>query len=73
MTTKILALMDALNNLVRFRLMPGQCFDSVDVPPLIDGLECDAFISDKAFGRKTIIASSVSEKTVEHGSLGPVF
>ena len=47
MTTKILALTDALGNLVRFRLMPGQRFDSVDVPPLIDGLEFDAFIADK--------------------------
>ena len=38
MTTKILALTDALGNLVRFRLMPGQRYDSVEVPPLIDGL-----------------------------------
>lgn len=42
MTKKILALTDALGNLVRFRLMPGQCFDSVDVPPLIKDLEFDA-------------------------------
>lgn len=46
MKTKFLALTDALGNLVRFRLMPGQCFDSVDVPPLIDGLEFDAFIAE---------------------------
>ncbi|WP_149026388.1 IS5 family transposase [Acetobacter aceti] len=56
MTTKILALTDALGNLVRFRLMPGQRFDSVDVPPLIDGLEFDAFIADKAFDSNSIIA-----------------
>ena len=31
MTTKILALTDALGNLVRFRLMPGNRFDSVGV------------------------------------------
>lgn len=55
MTTKILALTDALGNLVRFRLMPGQRFDSVNVPPLIDGLEFDAFIADKAFDSSTII------------------
>lgn len=42
-------LTDALDNLVRFRLMPGQSVDSVDVPPLIDDLEFDAFITDKAF------------------------
>lgn len=56
MTTKILALTDALGNLVRFRLMPGQRFDSVEVPPLIDGLKFDAFIADKAFDSNAIIA-----------------
>lgn len=35
MTTKILALTDALGNLVRFVLLPGQRFDTVGVPPLI--------------------------------------
>ena len=38
MTTKILALTDALGNLVRFVLLPGQRFDTVGVAPLIDGL-----------------------------------
>ena len=47
MTTKILALTDALGNLVRFRLMPGQRHDSVEVPPLIDGLAFDGLIADK--------------------------
>ena len=56
MTTKILALTDALGNLVRFRLMPGQRFDSVEVPPLIDGLDFDSFIADKAFDNNAIIA-----------------
>ena len=31
MTTKILALTDALGNLVRFVLLPGQRFDTVGV------------------------------------------
>jgi hypothetical protein len=35
MTTKILALVDALGNLVRFILLPGQRYDTVGVPPLI--------------------------------------
>ena len=56
MTTKILALTDALGNLVRFRLMPGQRFDAVDVPPLIEGLSFDALIADKAFDSNAIIA-----------------
>ena len=38
MTTKILALTDALGNLVRFTLLPGQRFDTVGVPPLLDGM-----------------------------------
>src|SRR6185312_4090782 len=42
MTTKILALTDALGNLVRFRLMPGNRYDSVEVPPLIDGIAFDS-------------------------------
>ena len=37
-TTKILALTDALGNLVRFVLLPGQRFDTVGVAPLIDGV-----------------------------------
>ena len=47
MTTKILALTDALGNLVRFVLLPGQRFDTVGVPPLIEGLAFDALIADK--------------------------
>ena len=49
MTTKILALTDALGNLVRFVLLPGHRFDTVGVAPLIDGLAFDGFIADKAF------------------------
>ena len=49
MTTKILALTDALGNLVRFILLPGQRFDTVGVPPLLDGIDFDGLIADKAF------------------------
>jgi transposase len=56
MTTKILALTDALGNLVRFRLMPGQRYDSVDVPPLINGIAFDGLIADKAFDSNALIA-----------------
>jgi len=47
MTTKILALTDALGNLVRFRLMPGQRYDSVEVPPLIEGIAFDGLIATR--------------------------
>jgi transposase len=56
MTTKILALTDALGNLVRFVLLPGHRFDTVGVAPLIDGLAFDGFIADKAFDSNSIIA-----------------
>jgi transposase len=56
MTTKILALTDALGNLVRFVLLPGHRFDTVGVPPLIDGLQFDALIADMAFDSNAIIA-----------------
>jgi transposase len=57
MTTKILALTDALGNLVRFVLLPGQRFDTVGVPPLIDGVAFGALIADKAFDSDAIIAN----------------
>jgi transposase len=56
MTTKILALTDALGNLVRFELLPGHRFDTVGVPPLIEGVEFEALIADKAFDSDAIIA-----------------
>jgi transposase len=56
MTTKILALTDALGNLVRFVLLPGQRFDTIGIPPLLDGIEFDALIADTAFDSNAIIA-----------------
>ncbi|MEG3146758.1 IS5 family transposase [Sphingomonas sp. RT2P30] len=56
MTTKILALTDALGNLVRFVLLPGQRFDTVGVAPLIEGIEFGALLGDKAFDSNDIIA-----------------
>jgi transposase len=57
MSTKILALTDALGNLVRFVLLPGHRFDTVGVPPLIDGASFGALIADKAFDSNAIVAS----------------
>ena len=44
-----MALVDALGNLVRFILMPGQRHDSVGVEPLIEDIHFDALLADKAF------------------------
>ena len=49
MTTKIVALVDALGNLVRFMLLPGQSHDMKGVAPLIQGVSFGALLADKAF------------------------
>jgi transposase len=56
MTTKILALTDALGSLVRFRLLAGHRFDTVGVAPLIKDIEFGGLIADKAFDSNTILA-----------------
>ena len=55
MTTKILALTDALGNLVRFVLMPGHRFDTVGVPPLIEDIAFGGLLGDKAFDSNAIL------------------
>ncbi len=55
MTTKILALTDALGNLVRFELLPGHRYDTVGVEPLIRGIDFGGLIADKAFDSNWII------------------
>src|ERR671910_2449338 len=56
LTTKIVALVDALGNLVRFVLLPGQRHDSVGVAPLLKDLDFDALLADKAFDGDTLRA-----------------
>jgi hypothetical protein len=55
-TTKILALTDALGNLVRFELLPGQRYDTVGVARLIKGVAFGGLIADKAFDVDWIVA-----------------
>lgn len=54
-TIKILALTDALGNLIRFELLPGYRFDTVGVEPLVKGLEFEDLIADKAFDNDAIV------------------
>lgn len=49
MTTKIVALVDALGNLVRFVLRPGQTHELGAVEPLLAGVAPQALLADKAF------------------------
>jgi transposase len=54
-TTKILALTDALGNLVRFVLLPGHRHDTKGLATLIEGITFDGLIADKAFDADWII------------------
>jgi transposase len=56
LTTKVVALADALGNLVRFVLLPGQRHDSLGVERLITDIEFAALIADKAFDNNAIRA-----------------
>lgn len=47
--TKIVALVDALGNLVRFLLLPGQAHDMNGVALLIRDVSFGALMADKAF------------------------
>ena len=48
MTTKIMALTDALGNLIDFRLLPGQAHDLRATAALIEGLGCGRLLADRA-------------------------
>ncbi len=48
-TTRILALVDALGNLARFRLMPGQRGETTCVAALLDGLSSGVLLGGKAY------------------------
>ena len=52
-----MALVDALGNLIRFLLLPGQRHDSIGVEPLITGLDFEALIGDKAFDNNWLRAN----------------
>ena len=56
MSTKILALTDALGNLVRFALLPGHCHDGIGVAPLIEDVTLEGLIADKAFDSNALVA-----------------
>lgn len=51
-----MALVDALGNLSRFILLPGQRHDSIGVKPLITDVEFAALIGDKAFDNNALRA-----------------
>ena len=42
-------MVDGLGNLVTFALLPGQRHDLIGVPFLLDGVEFEALIADRAY------------------------
>ena len=61
-----MALTDALGNLVRFTLLPGQRHDTIGVAPLIEGIAFGALIADKAFDANGIIEEWMSAAQPRH-------
>ena len=55
MTTKILALTDALGNLVRFVLLPGQRHDLQGISELLQDIDLQALLADKAFDANWLV------------------
>jgi transposase len=56
-STKIHALVDALGNPVELMLTPGQAHDLVCAEPLIENVEPDALLGDKAFDSDSFIST----------------
>ena len=55
MTTKILALTDALGNLVRFVLLPGQRHDLQGISEILQDVDLQALLADKAFDTNWLV------------------
>ena len=49
LTTKVVAVVDALGCPVRFTVLPGQAHDLTGVPELLDGLPFGTLVGDRAF------------------------
>ena len=64
MTSKIMALTDALGNLIDFRLLPGQAHELRGTAELIDGLSCGHLLADRAFDANWL-REALSEAKIE--------
>jgi len=61
-TTKIMALTDALGNLIDFRLLPGQAHDLRGTAALLEGLTCNQFLADRAFDADWVRGALIEQK-----------
>lgn len=64
MSTKIHAVVDALGNPLRVRLTPGQRADSPQALDLLDGIDTQAVVADKAYDTDAITAK-LTDRGVE--------
>lgn len=64
MTSKIMALTDALGNLIDFRLLPGQAHDLRGTADLIEGLACGKLLADRAFDANWL-REALTEASIE--------
>ena len=55
MTTKIHVVVDALGNPLRIELTPGQWADSQQALILLEGIDCQAVVADKAYDTNAIV------------------
>ena len=55
MKTKIHALVEALGNLARWRLTPGQAADVREAAPLLEGVAATAVAADKAYDCQSLV------------------
>lgn len=60
-------MVDALGNLAKFMLLPGQRHDSIGVDTLLDGIVIDALIADKAFD-----TNAIRQKLDENGAMAVI-
>jgi transposase len=66
LTTKIHVIVDALGNPVTVSLTPGQASDLSQAQPLLDEVEPQAFLADKAYDADALI------ETLEERGITPV-
>ena len=64
LTSKIVALTDAIGKLVRFVVLPGQSHDLIAMPMLLDPVDFKTLIGDKAFDSDALL-DTLADRGVE--------
>ena len=59
MTSKIVAVMNAIGKLIRFVVLPSQSHDMLAVPALLNDLSCERLIGDNAFDSDALLVGLI--------------